>query len=371
MHPFHGAPTKVEVALPRELRASAKAKVAEWASKWGLEVSFSARGGGAKLAAGEARIVASPSGLDGPAGPSVSAQLGLAGGSVLSRRFEGRAEFGLYWALHWAAFTSAWPAQELKYGEPADAVGELRLPAVVPPGGRVPVVALFHGGFWREAYQRDVMAGWAVALCRRGFATWNVEYRRLGKSGGGFPQTLQDTEAAVQFVSALAQRAPVDAGRIATLGHSAGGQLALCAARNGARTSEPGWAPRAGTVSAAVSMAGLCDLSAAHDERLGEGAVSEFFSGVETQQWPLSLCCPSRRLPLRIPQLLIHGAGDKTVPMPQSERYRQMAQRAGDRAFIWRLAHAGHLSPLDVQSRLGERLVRRVADWLSAALQLS
>jgi hypothetical protein len=48
------------------------------------------------------------------------------------------------------------------------------------------VAILIHGGCFKAAYAtpRD-LAAMGDALEAEGIATWNVEYRRLGQSGGG------------------------------------------------------------------------------------------------------------------------------------------------------------------------------------------
>ncbi len=37
----------------------------------------------------------------------------------------------------------------------------------------------------------------ALDLARRGIAAWNVEYRRVGQEGGGWPGTFEDVAAAL------------------------------------------------------------------------------------------------------------------------------------------------------------------------------
>ena len=85
---------------------------------------------------------------------------------------------------------------------------------------------LVHGGSWREAYSAKPLGGICRALTGAGFAVWNIEYRRTG-NGGGYPQTLLDVAQAADLLrSAVAEHA-LDLSRVVTMGHSAGGQLAL------------------------------------------------------------------------------------------------------------------------------------------------
>ena len=77
----------------------------------------------------------------------------------------------------------------------------------VPAGPRRPgTVVLIHGGFWRAEYGASHLGEVAADLARRGWVTWNIEYRRLG-AGGGYPSTLQDAAAAVDYLTTLAAEA--------------------------------------------------------------------------------------------------------------------------------------------------------------------
>ena len=92
---------------------------------------------------------------------------------------------------------------------------------------------MIHGGFWQSAYGLDLGAPTSADLARRGWAAWNIEYRRLG-DGGGWPTTFTDVAAAVDHLHRLDG---VDLGSVVTLGHSAGGQLAVWAARGTRRVT--------------------------------------------------------------------------------------------------------------------------------------
>ena len=50
---------------------------------------------------------------------------------------------------------------------------------------------VLHGGFWKAEYDLTLMDALCEDLAQRGWAAWNVEYRRLG-NGGGVPETLED-----------------------------------------------------------------------------------------------------------------------------------------------------------------------------------
>ena len=140
-----------------------------------------------------------------------------------------------------------------------------------------PVVVLIHGGFWRAAYGLDLMEPLARALAARGYVVWNIEYRRVGQPGGGYPGTLEDVADAVDAVATLP--VAVDLMRVAVVGHSAGGQLALWA---GSRADLPAGAPGANPAVVPLLSIGqgpVFDLVAGDDAGLGGGAVTEFLGG--------------------------------------------------------------------------------------------
>jgi acetyl esterase/lipase len=190
--------------------------------------------------------------------------------------------------------------------------------------GEGPVAVLIHGGFWRDRYDLTLMDALAEDLAARGWAAWNIEYRRLG-NGGGVPQTLDDVSAAIDFLATL----PVDRSRVVTIGHSAGGHLAAWAA-----TREN---PRV-AVTAVVSQAGVLDLARASELQLSENVTDQFLDGQ-----PLSVASPIERLPLGVPALLTHGALDDIVPVEISERF---ARASGATLLVEpEEGHFGHIDP--------------------------
>jgi len=204
-----------------------------------------------------------------------------------------------------------------RYGDDPSQFGEL--------WGTGPVAVLIHGGFWKAEYGLELMHALAADLVSRGWAAWNIEYRRLG-NGGGVPETLDDVGAAID---ALADLDGVDLTRVVAIGHSAGGHLAAWAATRAA--------PRV-PLTAVVSQAGVLDLQRARELRLSNGVVDRFL-GDE----PTSVASPIERLPLGVPALLTHGGRDDIVPVEISERF---ARAAGATLVVEPdEEHFGHLDP--------------------------
>ena len=134
------------------------------------------------------------------------------------------------------------PASQLAYGDHPDQVGNLHLRgegACTATGPGRPSCSI-HGGFWRWGWDRTLTTPLARDLAGRGFAAWNIEYRRVGQEGGGWPGTLEDVAAAADAVAGWS----VDATRLAPsvtrpVGTSLSGSRPVDACRPGPRADRP------------------------------------------------------------------------------------------------------------------------------------
>ncbi len=204
---------------------------------------------------------------------------------------------------------SAPPADaRITYGSAPTQFVDLRIPV---GRGPFPVVMLIHGGCWRAQYDLAHLAGAAEALRAAGFATWSVEYRRVGDEGGGDPGTFDDIRAAYDSLVAHTRRFALDAKRIVLAGHSAGGHLALWLA------SEPHVKVRG-----VVAMAGITDL-AAFVSPTGCGAVVPLLLGGTPAEIPTTYEArsPVARPAAHAPVTLVVARDDHTVPQSQSDAY--------------------------------------------------
>jgi dipeptidyl aminopeptidase/acylaminoacyl peptidase len=235
------------------------------------------------------------------------------------------------------------------YGSDPEQVADLLLPATAD--GAHPVAVLLHGGFWRARFTRSTMAAIAVDLADRGWATWNVEYRRTG-NGGGVPETIDDVRAAVAALGQLP--APLDLGRVVIVGHSAGGQLGLCVA------DEP-------PVAAVVSLAGVCDLAGAFAEGIGEAAAAEFMgAGPAERPDAYRLADPMARIPANVPVLLVHGDADQRVPADHSRRYAQATAATGDgNCELMELPGVDHFALIDPRTDAWAAIAARLERLIS------
>ena len=277
--------------------------------------------------------------------------------SVCVTTIYGRGVEGYQAAIRHLVARSEWSVETIAYGEEPDQVGDLRLPD--GPGPH-PVAVIIHGGFWRDPWRRDLMDAVAVALTDRGWATWNIEYRRVG-GGGGWPSTLEDVGAALDVLATFGASHGLDLGRVVTIGHSAGGHLALwAAARRQLPAGSPGGRPTVVPV-AAVGLAPVPDLKAAHRLGLGSDAVEAFLRrSPEAGDGRYATSSPAQLLPIGAQILLIHGDADEAVPAAMSREFAGRAADAGDPVILRELEDVDHRSLIEPRSAAWQRVVGEI-----------
>ena len=277
-------------------------------------------------------------------------------GPACVRTIYGRGIEGYRWGIEHLVHRAARPAVTLAYAAGEDHAADLRLP---DGDGSHPVAVLIHGGFWRHHWTRDTTDALAVDLARRGFATWNMEYRRVGM-GGGYPSTLQDVAAAVDHLDGLAGEFHLDLERVIVVGHSAGGQLALWAAnRHRLREEDPGAGPRV-LPAAAISLAGVTDLETAEKTNLGDGAIAAFLGNAPRDE-AYRVASPIKSLPADRPHIIVHGTADDRVPYSQAHSYVEAARRPGTMVELLSIDDADHFDPINPSSTAWAAVAERIA----------
>ena len=242
--------------------------------------------------------------------------------------------------------------QRLAYGDDPEQFGELRLPAKASANSRslpaklVPVIVLLHGGCWQNEFDYRYMTRLGAALTRQGYVTWTPEFRRIGDAAGGWPNTLRDAALATDHLAQLAKQHPLDLGRVITVGHSAGGQLALwLAARGKLPMDSPLYSPQPLRIHAAIGLDAITDLAT---YRIGppdscNASVDRLMDGTpQTRPHRYAEASPMALLPLGVPQWLIQGREDPIVSAESVRSYVAAAKQAGDHVTLLEQAGAGH-----------------------------
>jgi acetyl esterase/lipase len=239
------------------------------------------------------------------------------------------------------------PAGEIvAYGDADSQYGELRLPEGEGP---FPLAVLIHGGCWQFEYGVDYMAPIAADLNERGVATWAIEYRRLGETGGGWPGTFHDVVAALAQVDDLAEVYPIDTDRMVLAGHSAGGHLALWLASRERIVTDKRW--NGGLPEGVRGVVGVAPITDLAEFAAGAGdcnAAVPMLLGDDDSLYAdrLGVVSPDRLMPPRVPVHLVHGRQDPIVPLSQTVVYVNNVNRAGGNARETLIEGAGHFEPV-------------------------
>jgi acetyl esterase/lipase len=251
------------------------------------------------------------------------------------------------------------PAATYAYGPAPSQYAELFIPA---GHGPFPVAVLVHGGCWTKAFggigQLRNMAG---ALANRGIAVWNVEYRRVDETGGGYPGTYQDINAALDLLAAKAPAARLDLARIVAVGHSAGGQLVQwIAGRSRIASSSPLYQARLLPVREIVSLGGLADLRS--EEALIKSSCDRDMvdlTGLPSATRPdvFSDTNAAELMPNGSHTVLVTGQFDTVSPPRVAHDYAARARKAGDTADVVILPGASHYDEVAATSPAWPRVL--------------
>ncbi|MFD1788892.1 alpha/beta hydrolase [Sphingomonas floccifaciens] len=218
----------------------------------------------------------------------------------------------------------------------------------LPKGAKPPyrTVVMVHGGCWQTSIADRSLMNWvADDLRRSGYAVWNIDYRGVDRTGGGYPGTFQDAAAATDRMRVEAKRFGLDTQRIVAVGHSAGGHLALWLAgrpklpRDSAlRTAQPQ------RIDSVVSLGGLPDLeatAASPDNGCGTEVVAKLLGTGRAD--PYADTSVPRLFPLGVPQDLVNGREDKIIPFRMATDYVAAARAKGDRVTLHTVPATGHV----------------------------
>ena len=241
---------------------------------------------------------------------------------------------------------------KIPYGDHPSQFGELRIPDL---SGLKPVVITIHGGFWQSKYGLEENDPLDVDLTSRGYATWNIEYRRVGEDGGGWPGTFIDVIDAVNHLTQIEERFELDLSRVVILGHSAGGHLALwLASRMDKIHMDQINKMLRVPIQRVISLAGVSDLRKMweiHEEKGISSPVASFVGGSPREvSQRYRIASPIELLPLNVEQIIIHGELDRHVPVEMSIEYHRRASEQGDKVRLIVLPEAEHFMVIDPSS---------------------
>ncbi len=204
-----------------------------------------------------------------------------------------------------------------------------------PGGDRRPLVVVVHGGSWQRgdkgetAHMNRVLAG-------AGYVVADVTYRFV--PAHRFPAAVADVKCALGRLRERADEFGLDPQRVALLGRSAGGQIALIAAYSmGDARIPPSCAVGEAPVSGVVSVYAPTDLAWGHanpavpDVIHGTESIEAYLGGppaAAPEAYVLSSATTWVGRPLP-PTLLVHGEGDQLVTAEHARRLAAALDAAG------------------------------------------
>ncbi len=254
--------------------------------------------------------------------------------------------------------------KQISYGTAPEQFGELFLPA---GKGLHPVVVMIHGGCWQASLPGvELMDPIAADLKARGFAVWNIEYRRVGGTGG-YPGTFQDVASGIDALRTIAGPNHLNLKKVMIVGHSAGGQLALWAAARGHLPhSSTLYRANPLPIASVVSLAGIDDLEAYRangPSACGGPATIDGLVGPPstTHADVYADTSPSSLLPIGVTQKIISGSLDHIVPTAFATGYAAKAKSAGDNATALEMEGAGHFELIDPTSDAWKKIEPLIA----------
>ena len=237
------------------------------------------------------------------------------------------------------------PTESINIGDASTDIVDLWMPDGTGPH---PVVIMIHGGCWQKAIaDRTLMNYAAEDLRKRGIAVWNIEYRGVDQSGGGYPGTFHDVAKASDAIKEHAENHKLDLSNIVVFGHSAGGHLGLwLAGRPQLPASSPLYSKSTLPIAAVVNSGGLADLKASAPVTLPGclASIMDDLTGPPSENRPnvFSDTSPVELLPMNVNQISVNAKRDPIAPQVLGKGYTEKAKLAGDKANFVSVA-GGHV----------------------------
>ncbi|HEX2558532.1 alpha/beta hydrolase [Phenylobacterium sp.] len=224
---------------------------------------------------------------------------------------------------------------------------DLRLDLFRPDGEPRAIILMVHGGGWRRG-SREGIAAYGRVFARLGFVTVAAEYRLLDEAP--WPAQLDDVEAAVMWAARNTDNLGAPAGRMALLGFSAGGHLALLAADD-----------LKDQVAAVIALFPPVEL-VTDTPSAAQTAASKLLDDGATED-AARLASPLHRAgPNFPPTFLIHGAEDWVVPHATSQAMFEALSSAGVKVELH--IYAGHTHEFADAPYMMESVAAEVANFL-------
>lgn len=227
----------------------------------------------------------------------------------------------------------------------------------------LPAVLLIHGGGWRigdkaDARERNI----GSTLAARGYVVFSINYLlnvgdtdpdtgRLRLARLAWPQNFLDCKSALRHIRASSARYGVDPGRIAVMGGSAGGHLAMlvgATARHEEINRHGLHSDQSNAVSCIIDFYGDYDIRGRRVSPFA-GATPEETVANETSASPITYIDADTP-----PMLIAHGTADNTIPVERSRLLAEHLRALGVDYWYVEIGgapHTFHLQPAQMDLR--------------------
>jgi acetyl esterase/lipase len=228
----------------------------------------------------------------------------------------------------------------------------------------LPGVLVIHGGSWQNGDSKEFVQLNAY-LAARDFVVLSINYRLAPK--WKFPAGRDDVLSAIAYLKVYAKELGLDATRLALLGRSAGGQLALLAAYT---ANDP-------SIRGVVSVYGPTDLRFGYENPASKklidtrGVLETYLGGSPSSAdeayfaaSPINFVTSSSP-----PTLLIHGLNDGHVLPEESERLDAKLTQASVKHVLVRLPWATHGCDWSFKGPCGQITTYSVEQFLERVMK--
>ena len=230
-----------------------------------------------------------------------------------------------------------------------------------------PLLVFIHGGAWNHGKRSDYLT-YLIPFAQEGYITATVSYRFLKDST--YPACVEDIQDAVKWFFRNGETYGYDPDRIALIGGSAGGHLALLGAYGWhSMNAVPDSAKTGSThkIKAVVDIYGPIDFTTeyARNHRL----ITNFMAHSYQEKPELYReASPIQYLSKDNPAtLILHGTSDNLVPISQSDTLKARLYKLGVPCVYYRVPLWPHA--MDVAQRVNEFSQRKMTDFFEKYLK--